>query len=125
MSAEVLDDPDGLALIHALMREIIQVAQAEGVVLDDKIIEAEMTRSRTHLRAVRTSTLQDSERGKPLEYDALTGAVIRAARPAWNRGPAHDGDACADRLARQASARIIRPFGQPALRPRANDRQCN
>jgi 2-dehydropantoate 2-reductase len=77
---EVLDDPHGLALIHALMREIIQVAHAEGVVLNDHIIESEMTRSRTHLRAVRTSTLQDSERGKPLEYDALTGAVLRAAR---------------------------------------------
>jgi 2-dehydropantoate 2-reductase len=77
---EVLDDPYGLELIHALMREVIQVAHAEGVVLDDGIIDREMTRSRTHLRAVRTSTLQDSERGKPLEYDALTGAVIRAAR---------------------------------------------
>jgi 2-dehydropantoate 2-reductase len=76
---EVLDDPDGLALIHALMSEIIEVARAEGVALDDDIIESEMTRSRNHLRAVRTSTLQDSERGKPLEYDALTGAVLRAA----------------------------------------------
>lgn len=76
---QVLDDPDGLMLIHALMREIIHVARMEGVVLDDDIIEKEMTRSRTHLRAVRTSTLQDSERGKPLEYDALTGAIIRAA----------------------------------------------
>jgi 2-dehydropantoate 2-reductase len=77
---QVLDDPEGLALIHALMREIIQVARAEGVALENGIIESEMTRSRTHLRTVRTSTLQDSERGKPLEYDALTGAVIRAAQ---------------------------------------------
>ena len=28
----------------------------------------------------RPSTLQDYERGKPLEYDAITGAVIRAAK---------------------------------------------
>jgi 2-dehydropantoate 2-reductase len=77
---QVLDDPEGLALIHALMREIIQVARAEGVALENGTIESEMLRSRTHLRSVRTSTLQDSERGKPLEYDALTGAVIRAAK---------------------------------------------
>ncbi|MGA2409873.1 MAG: ketopantoate reductase family protein [Candidatus Binataceae bacterium] len=76
---EVLEDPDGLALIGALMQEIIRVAQAEGVALDETYIGAEITRSQTYLRAVRTSTLQDSQRGKPLEYDALTGAVLRAA----------------------------------------------
>jgi len=76
---EVLDDPDGLALIISLMSEIIQVAQAQGVALNEKYIDAEIKRSQTHLRAVRTSTLQDSQRGKPLEYDALTGAVLRAA----------------------------------------------
>ncbi|HEX4210042.1 MAG TPA: ketopantoate reductase family protein [Candidatus Binataceae bacterium] len=76
---QVLDDPNGLALIRALMSEIIRVAQAEGVALTEKNIDDEMKRSQMHLRAVRTSTLQDSQRGKPLEYDALTGAVLRAA----------------------------------------------
>jgi 2-dehydropantoate 2-reductase len=75
----VLDNPNGLALIHSLMGEIIRVAQAEGVALSEKSIDDELKRSQNHLRTVRTSTLQDFERGKPLEYDALTGAVIRAA----------------------------------------------
>ena len=75
----VLDDPSGLALIRSLMGEIIRVAQAEGVALSEKNIDDELKRSQNHLRTVRTSTLQDFERGKPLEYDALTGAVIRAA----------------------------------------------
>ena len=30
--------------------------------------------------AIKTSTLQDLEKGKPLEYDAISGAVVRAAR---------------------------------------------
>ena len=37
---EVIDDPDGLALIRALMREIIAVANAEGVALGEAQIEA-------------------------------------------------------------------------------------
>ena len=76
---QVLDDPNGFALIRSLMGEIVRVAQAEGVALTEKNIDDEIRRSQTHLRAVRTSTLQDSQRGKPLEYDALTGAVLRAA----------------------------------------------
>ena len=76
---QVLDDPNGFALIRSLMGEIVRVAQAEAVALTEKNIDDEIRRSQTHLRAVRTSTLQDSQRGKPLEYDALTGAVLRAA----------------------------------------------
>jgi 2-dehydropantoate 2-reductase len=76
---EVLDDPNGIALIRSLMSEIIRVANAEGVALTEQNIDDEMKRSQKLLRAVRTSTLQDSQRGKPLEYDALSGAVLRAA----------------------------------------------
>ena len=76
---EVLDDLNGIALIRSLMGEIVRVAQAEGVALTEQNIDDEIKRSQNHLRAVRTSTLQDSQRGKPLEYDALTGAVLRAA----------------------------------------------
>jgi 2-dehydropantoate 2-reductase len=76
---EVLDDPNGIALIRSLMGEIIRVANAEGIALTEQNIGDEMKRSQKHLRAVRTSTLQDSQRGKPLEYDALSGAVLRAA----------------------------------------------
>jgi 2-dehydropantoate 2-reductase len=77
---EVIDDADGVELLRALMHEIAAVARAEGVDLGDAKVEAQFTRSRASLRAVRPSTLQDSERGKPLEYEALCGAVMRAAR---------------------------------------------
>jgi 2-dehydropantoate 2-reductase len=76
----VIDDADGVELLRALMREIAAVARAEGVDLGEAQIEAQFTRSRASLRAVRPSTLQDSERGKPLEYEALCGAVMRAGR---------------------------------------------
>jgi len=77
---EVIDDADGVDLLRALMHEIAAVARAEGVDLGEAQVEAQFTRSRASLRSVRPSTLQDSERGKPLEYEALCGAVARAGR---------------------------------------------
>ena len=120
----VLDDPNGLALIRSLMGEIIRVAQAEGVALSEKNIDDELKRSQNHLRTVRTSTLQDFERGKPLEYDALTGAVIRAASRAWNRGSAYDGGSCTDRYARSVSEHFI-SLSSREPRQRVNDRPYN
>jgi len=76
----VIDDTDGATLLRALMREIVAVAQAEGAPLSAEQVEAQMARSQAHLQAVRTSTHQDSERGKPLEFEALSGAVVRAAQ---------------------------------------------
>lgn len=77
---EVLDDPEGLALIRALMGEIVAVGRAEGARLGEADIEAHIARSMEHLRAVKTSTLQDLERGRRLEVEALTGALLRASR---------------------------------------------
>jgi 2-dehydropantoate 2-reductase len=77
---DIVDDAGGVELLRALMHEIAAVARAEGVALGDAQVEAQITRSRANLREVRPSTLQDSERGKPLEYEALCGAVVRAAR---------------------------------------------
>jgi 2-dehydropantoate 2-reductase len=77
---DLIDDADGVELLRALMNEIVTVARAEGVALGDAQVEAQFTRSQASLREVRPSTLQDSERGKPLEYEALCGAVRRAAR---------------------------------------------
>jgi 2-dehydropantoate 2-reductase len=77
---DLIDDPDCVELLRALMHEIAAVARAEDVALGDAQVEAQITRSRAMLREVRPSTLQDSERGKPLEYEALSGAVIRTAR---------------------------------------------
>ena len=76
----LLADEDATALLRNLMGEIAAVARAEGVALGARDIEHQITRSRAALSAVRPSTLQDHQRGKPLEYEALCGAVIRTAR---------------------------------------------
>jgi 2-dehydropantoate 2-reductase len=75
----LLADDDAVALLRNLMGEIAAAARAEGVALGEREIEYQFTRSREALSAVRPSTLQDHQRGKPLEYEALCGAVVRAA----------------------------------------------
>ena len=77
---EILDDPEGLKLLRTLMEEIARVARAEGAKISDRRIEEYIAHSQKNLRALKTSTQQDLERGKPLEFEALSGAVVRAAR---------------------------------------------
>ncbi len=85
---EILDDPDGLKLLRTIMQEIVTVARAEGAKISDDRIDAYIAHSQKNLRELKTSTQQDLERGKALEYEALSGAVVRAARRHGIRVPA-------------------------------------
>lgn len=79
---QALGDPDAYRLMRELMLETVSVGQAEGARLTSEMADNALTRLRrlTNTSQIRPSTLQDAERGKPLEYDAITGAVIRAAQ---------------------------------------------
>jgi 2-dehydropantoate 2-reductase len=77
---EILDDPESMKLLRTLMKEIVDVARAEGAQISDDRIDAYIAHSQKNLRALKTSTQQDLEHGKALEYEALSGAVVRAAR---------------------------------------------
>jgi 2-dehydropantoate 2-reductase len=77
---EILDDPESMKLLRTLMEEIVDVARAEGAKISDDRIDAYIAHSQKNLRALKTSTQQDLEHGKALEYEALSGAVVRAAR---------------------------------------------
>jgi 2-dehydropantoate 2-reductase len=77
---EVLDDPEGYALIRNLMEEVRAAATADGVELSCERVAQLLAHSNKNLRPVRTSTLQDLERGKPLEVEALIGVVVKIAR---------------------------------------------
>lgn len=77
-----IEDPDGYALMRRLMLETAAVGRAEGAKLDENDAEAELAEIPKHpqVSMIKPSTLQDLERGKRLEYDAVCGAVLRAAR---------------------------------------------
>jgi 2-dehydropantoate 2-reductase len=77
---EVLADPEGQALVRALMAEVQAVAKTDGAELSDERVSQLYAHSVANLSSLKTSTFQDLERGKRLEYDALTGAVVRVAR---------------------------------------------
>jgi 2-dehydropantoate 2-reductase len=64
-------------VIRGAMHEVVAVARAQGILLDPARVESVLAFSRAHLHALRTSMLQDLERGRRLEYDAIIGAVVR------------------------------------------------
>jgi 2-dehydropantoate 2-reductase len=73
----ILDDAGGRALIRDTMQETFDVAHGLGIDVPVRI-DASIEHSRRVLPDFRTSMLQDLERGKRLEHDALNGAVVRA-----------------------------------------------
>jgi 2-dehydropantoate 2-reductase len=74
--SSVLRDPTWRRRIDACVREVATVAAAEGFVFD-----ADATLERyERMGDLRSSMQKDRAAGKPLELDAIGGAVLRAAR---------------------------------------------
>jgi 2-dehydropantoate 2-reductase len=79
---QMLEDPDGYQLVRTLMLETLAVGRAEGAKVSDERVDWQLDQiyKAINAHAIKTSTLQDLEKGKPLEYEAISGAVLRAAR---------------------------------------------
>lgn len=76
----ILDDPAGTELMRALGREAVAVARAAGVDLEPATADEYLADIRTRLAPdFGSSTLFDLEDGRPLEHEALVGAVVREA----------------------------------------------
>jgi 2-dehydropantoate 2-reductase len=75
-------DPEGAALVRQLFVETIRVGIAEGAKLTEEQADIQLRQMKKYpnLNSIRPSTLQDFEKGKRLEYDAITGAILRAAK---------------------------------------------
>ncbi|MEO6834590.1 MAG: 2-dehydropantoate 2-reductase [Candidatus Tumulicola sp.] len=73
----MLANPDARAEVRALMAEALRVGQAMGVVADVDI-DARIDYA-ARLDDVKTSMLQDRERGRELELDPILGALIELA----------------------------------------------
>jgi 2-dehydropantoate 2-reductase len=86
---QMLEDPDGYNFVRTLMLETLAVGRAEGAKVVDERVDLQLKQIRSlDAYAIKTSTLQDLEKGKPLEYEAISGAVVRAARRHNMRVPA-------------------------------------
>jgi 2-dehydropantoate 2-reductase len=79
---QMTEDPEGFNLVRTLMLETLAVGRAEGAKVSDDRVDTQLAMIRRSLNAaaIKTSTLQDLEKGKRLEYEAISGAVVRAAR---------------------------------------------
>jgi 2-dehydropantoate 2-reductase len=77
-----------LALVRSLIEETMRVAQAYGVrvpiTVDERIAIAKK------LAGAKISMHQDIERRRPLEVDAIVGAVVELARKAGIATPMTD-----------------------------------
>jgi len=100
----VLGDPDIRALYVDAMHEVAAVAKAQGVVLPDSIVDDQLAFSDSFPAGVKTSMLQDLERGKRLEVAHLSGTVARIGAELGVPTPIH----------RTAFA-ILKPFADGAL----------
>jgi len=75
---ELLEFKGTREVLEKLMEECFKVAEAYGVKLKPSLIEKYL-KSSPDLKNYKTSMLLDFERGKPLEIDGITGALIKKA----------------------------------------------
>ena len=66
--------------LHRLLREVVALAQAGGVALGEREIDAVLAQAAQVLPGAKTSMQLDLERGKPAEIEALTGYVVREGK---------------------------------------------
>ncbi|MFJ9558644.1 ketopantoate reductase family protein [Streptomyces fuscichromogenes] len=85
---DILDDPDTRQLCAAMFEETAAVGAALGI--DSAMTADERLAVARELGAFRTSMLQDADRGRPLELDAVVGAVRELARHTGVPSPSLD-----------------------------------
>jgi 2-dehydropantoate 2-reductase len=77
--AEVMRDPGIERIARRIMTEAVTVGRADGAALTDDHVERAMHWLQHVPEGSTSSMREDRLAGRPLEYDALTGAVVRAA----------------------------------------------
>jgi 2-dehydropantoate 2-reductase len=88
-AGEVLSVPELAALVRDAMMELSRVAAADGVVIDERLIDATLDATRTKFAASVPSMLQDLRSGRPTEAFAIQGAVVRRGEQHGVPTPVH------------------------------------
>ncbi len=78
-NGDVLQIPTLLERASAIAREVAALAECEGIVLPGEDPVASVVGAARATASNRSSMLQDLERGRPTELDALLGTVLRRA----------------------------------------------
>ncbi|WP_235746520.1 ketopantoate reductase family protein [Nocardia coffeae] len=83
------DEPETAGLVHAAMREVLVVARARGIALDEGDVARMMEVYRGFSPDTTSSMQRDLAAGRPSELDCQSGAVVRFGRAAGVRTPIH------------------------------------
>ncbi|MEE8560014.1 MAG: 2-dehydropantoate 2-reductase [Alphaproteobacteria bacterium] len=86
----ILEDPESRAMFKAAIAEAVAVARAQGVPLAPDVVETLLAMSEGLPGEVRSSMLDDLERGARLELPWLSGAVVRMGRALGVETPVHN-----------------------------------
>lgn len=78
--AELMPQPEWRGVIEGCMREIEAVGRASGVNLPPDIVESTLDYILSELEQMHASMHADVMAGRPLELEALNGAVVRAGK---------------------------------------------
>ena len=85
----VMADPDLRSRLNKMMKEVVAVAKARGILLPDDAVEKTMDQVGRFAFDAKTSMQLDREKGRPTEIDTLTAYLIEAGREAGIPTPAH------------------------------------
>ena len=88
--AQVMPRPEWRKVILSCMREIEGVARAGGINLDPNIVENTVAYIEGDLEDMHASMHADIMGGRPLELEALNGAVVRAGQRVGVSTPIND-----------------------------------
>ncbi|OGV97180.1 MAG: hypothetical protein A3I04_05990 [Nitrospinae bacterium RIFCSPLOWO2_02_FULL_39_110] len=75
MVSNILSIPESRRIVEMAMKETVNVAKGRGIKLSEDIIEKTISKT---LKAgdIKTSMLQDREKGRKMEIDSINGAVV-------------------------------------------------
>jgi 2-dehydropantoate 2-reductase len=77
--AQILAIPELRELVVGIMREVVAVANAQGIMLHEKDIQQQIAWT-NGATAITTSMLVDRARGRSMEIDAVIGVIVRKGR---------------------------------------------
>lgn len=86
---ELLAEPESRDLLAEAMRETAAVARARGVPIEEGYVAEVFETLRRFDNSTRSSLYHDLVHGRPLEIDALSGAVVRLGAAAGIDTPVH------------------------------------
>ena len=79
--ADLVSRPETRDLVRAIMNEVVAVGRAGGVDLREEDVDQHIAWTQG-AAGLRTSTMVDRERGRPMESDGLVGVIVRKGREA-------------------------------------------